>query len=224
MGTRLGTTALLLSLLLAASAAQAAYMHPWSPTPRFSDALGDAAPASSDLVDVWWARDGQYDYWRFDLPTAAAATPNYFYGAYLDITNGLFFSPPVLPYADVLVGVEWTDVSGTYGWTPFATTGTYGLFSGGMVQAQVTENGAQSVEFRLDSTQGIFPLLPRDYDWAGVSGFAVDPQFLDGHTDLDYTMARDTVADTPEPATLVLLPMGCALLLRRLKRAKACQA
>lgn len=224
MGSRLWTTAVLLSVFVAAPAVHAAYMYPWSSTPRFSDALGDSAPPSTDLVDVWWARDGVYDYWRFDLPVAAEATPNYFYGAYLDLTAGLFFSPPVLPFADAIVGVEWANGGSGYGWTPFITNGVYTYFSGGMVQGQVTENGTQSVEFRIDTTQGIFPFAPRDYHWAGVSGVAVDPAFLDGHTDLDYAAARDTVADTPEPATLVLLPLGGALLLRRLKRSKTSQA
>lgn len=217
---RLRLLVVLLALALTATLAQAAYIYPWSAVPLTVDVYGDSSP-STDLVDVWWARDGAYDYFRFDLPTAADQTVGRFYGAYIDITAGVFFNPSILPFADALIGVEWTDVLGSYGWTPFITNGVYTSYSAGMVQGQLTENAGTSVEFRLDSTQGIFPLLPRDYTWAGVSGIAIEPDFLSGHTPLDYVAARDTVADTPEPATLVLLPLGATVLVGRLRRRKA---
>jgi hypothetical protein len=216
---RIGLAVTTVMLALGLGTAHAS-LYTWAPTPSFTDALGDSTGgAASDLADVWWARDGVSDCWRFDL-AAAPATPSAgdFYGAYMDITNGLFFNPPVLPFADALVGIEWTNILGSYAWTPFTTNGVMTAYGLPTMQAQVS---GQTVEFRIDSTQWTTYGLPRDYNWAGVSGRATSLNFVPSHVDFDYTTAQDTAAVTPEPATLALLPLGCGWLLGRLRRRKA---
>ena len=203
--------------LLMASGAHAAYLYPWHATPNFSDPAGDAAP-SADLTNMHWARDGGFDFWRMDLSAPATVTNGQFYGAFVDITAGTFWAPselpPGVPYADFFLGME--SLGGV--WVPVIGNGVTQYYSNPMVQGQVTMNGGTSVEFKLDSSLGMASAFGRDYTWAGVSGITSTlPLIGHGNTLYDYTDGRNTLTDTPEPTTLVLLPLGCGLLLRRLR-------
>lgn len=217
------TTLVLLAfgLVMVAGAANAAYLYDWdSPGPHMvfvADPDDQPTPGKDILSGIWWATDLNYHYFRMDMQAPPSLTDaGDIYGIYIDSQVG--GSAPLFPYVpdeisgiDYIVDAHWNQLDDfdpvhRHLWTGVTFNST-NLFTLPGALFQNTENGGQSLEWRLPFAQ-----LPINFAFIGA---VIDVGA--GKTTWDIT----EWGNTPEPTTMALLAMGLGGLYLKRRRSRS---
>lgn len=219
--------ALLLGVMVSACtlapSASAAYLHPWntalSPTDPDNDSLYTATRPYTEIMDMWFAKDASYYYFRMDVAGAVSDSQNAWdFNIWIDTDNNAATGSQETtiqnsPYIDgTLDGIDNTlsvhyslgslsslphlhPYTSTSPWVTSVTLASEGGFF------QDTENGNKTLEWRIPiSVLGTSQMKI----YGGVHDRALD---LSPDITAGYVINGNNV---PEPASFLLMSVGAA--------------
>lgn len=204
-----------------AMTAHAEYLYPWSVSPTISDGTDNALDGGKDILDVWFAQDSSYFYFRMDVrsaPTTVSTDYADIYGIYIDAVDGQGASSSDNTYVPSgPTGVDFIldshfNSKGTGAWDDdhfhYDWNGT-GFQVGALDGVQHSENGGTTVEWKIaKSSIGASTLT----FWAATLG--------PGSSYATYDLAPSSApgVTVPEPSTWVLAASGLLLLVLSVRR------
>lgn len=202
-------------LMIVVSAANAAYITGWSPTPTLTDANDLAILDSQDILKVWYTADATNHYFRMDLQgVPSGASYSGIYGIYIDAVAGgasggdYTYIPNALSGVDFIVDSHFDDLSGAFNQWDFhiyddgAESWSYGVLDG----HQESENGGITLEWKIAKSK-----IGTEYTFRAATHDG-------GSSTTTYDYAPDVSEGgfyVPEPASLSLLVIGGMALLRK---------